>query len=149
MERVLSFALVALAFTTGCSPMSNDTASARYLSESDHRDNVERQVTMTPQTLEQLGEYGVTDKTNLSLEYFFYTNSGSNANNLRLALLELGYTSENGPSASDDTIFVITGWTSKMPMTPSTVVDWTRQMCELGFAHDTEFDGWGTNPSQD
>jgi hypothetical protein len=149
MERVLSFVLVALACTTGCSPMPNDSNSPRYYSESIHRDNVERQVTMTPQTLEQLGKYGVTAETNLSLEYFFYANSDSNANSLRLALLDLGYTSEHGPSASDDTMFVITGWTSKMPMNPPTVVDWTHQMCELGFTHDAEFDGWGTNPSQD
>ena len=64
-------------------------------------------------------------------------------------LIDIGYTSEHEPSASDKTIFVITGWTSKMQMNPSTVIDWTRQMCELGFTHDAEFDGWGTNPLQD
>lgn len=26
------------------------------------------------------------------------------------------------------------------------VVEWTKEMCRLGYSHDAEFDGWGTNP---
>jgi hypothetical protein len=129
--------------------MPKNADSSRYFSESDHSENLARQIAMTPQTLEQLGKHGVTDETSLSLEYFFYATSDSAAATLAQALLDLGYTSEHGPSASDASIFVVTGWTSKMLMDESTVVGWTQRMCELGFANDAEFDGWGTNPSQD
>jgi hypothetical protein len=33
-------------------------------------------------------------------------------------------------------------------MDEATVVQWTQEMCEAGFLHDCEFDGWGTNAAQ-
>ena len=42
----------------------------------------------------------------------------------------------------------ITGWTTPLEMSANLVLDWVDQMCNLGFEHDCEFDGWGTNPEQ-
>jgi hypothetical protein len=36
-----------------------------------------------------------------------------------------------------------------MLMSNAVVSAWTREMCEIGFAHDCEFDGWGTTPDQE
>jgi hypothetical protein len=41
---------------------------------------------------------------------------------------------------------VITGWTIKMAMVDSALIIWTKQMCDLGYKFDCEFDGWGAEP---
>lgn len=104
---------------------------------------------MAPQTLNELRKHDVNDQTRLKLEFFFYSNSESNAARLSAALAERGYSAEHRPSASDKKRVLVNGWTDKMAMDESTVVAWTRQMCQLGFDSDCEFDGWGTNPTQD
>ena len=104
---------------------------------------------MTPQTLQQLRKHGVTDDSRLALEFFFYTDTETKAAALAKALSTKGYSVKHRPSASDDKTRVITGWTTKMHMDEQTVVIWTRRMCKLGFDHDCDFDGWGTNPNQD
>ena len=117
-----------------------------YVSEAAFRENTANQSTMTPQTLEQLRKYGVTDASQLALEFFFYTDTETKAAALAKALSVEGYSVKHGASASD---VVITGWTTKMSMDELTIVEWTTRMCKLGFDHDCEFDGWGTNPNQD
>ena len=110
--------------------------------------NRARQLTMTPQTVAQLSQYGVTGESQLKLEYFFYTNTKEKAAALVQALAALGYTGSYDHSASDKKQFVVTGWTSRMKMDNQTVLDWTGRMCDAGHEHDCEFDGWGTNPKQ-
>jgi hypothetical protein len=101
---------------------------------------------MTPKTLDQLREHGVTAETKLPLEYFFFTDGQSKAASLSDALAAMGYSPEFGPSASDKRIFVVNGWTPEMEMSDNTVSEWTELMCKLGCEHDCEFDGWGTHP---
>lgn len=111
--------------------------------------NLENQRAMTPQTLMQLREYGVADDASLRLEFFFYTDDVSKGSALADELGARAYQVEHEPSASDPEIRVITGWTTPIPMHNESALDWTEDMCRLGFKHDCEFDGWGTNPSQD
>jgi hypothetical protein len=120
----------------------------RYVSEKTFRKNVAKQTEMSPQTLRVLREHGVEESRELSLEFFFYTDSEEKACALAQRLGQLEYSVEGGPSAHDSKTFVITGWTTKMRMDETTVTEWTRKMCELGYEHDCEFDGWGTNPEQ-
>lgn len=110
--------------------------------------NVANQSAMTPQTVAQLRGLNVTPATNLRLEFFFYTNTPAKAVALATVLSGMQYDVEHGPSASDKKLQVITGWTDKMPMHDATVLAWTKEMCQIGFEHDCEFDGWGTNPNQ-
>ena len=110
--------------------------------------NRARQLAMTPQVVTQLREYGVTDDSQLKLEYFFYTNTKEKAAALAQKLADMGYTGSDDHSASDKKQFVVTGWTSSMKMDDQTVLDWTSRMCNIGRTHDCEFDGWGTNPEQ-
>ena len=125
-----------------------EASADQFHTKEQFKENVVRQTTLTPQTLSQLYEYGVTEDTKLKLEYFFYTNSEGKAAALHNALVELGYTGEYGQSASDDSIFVVSGWTTPVTMAKDSALTWTKSMCKLGFQHDAEFDGWGTNPNQ-
>ena len=119
-----------------------------FQSESAYAENRSRQLTMSPQTVAQLRTYGVTDESQLKLEYFFYTNTKEKAATLAQKLTSMGYTGSHDHSASDKKQFVVTGWTSSMRMDKKTVVDWTGSMCDIGHEYDCEFDGWGTNPKQ-
>jgi hypothetical protein len=121
----------------------------QFVSEAEFESNYERQTKMAPETVGQLRQYGVTPESELRLEYFFYTTSQDKAQALAAVLEAKGYSVEFvGPSASDASQQVITGWTTPMLMETEGVVNWTGDMTRLGYEHDCEFDGWGTNPSQ-
>ena len=121
---------------------------ARFVESAAYQANLENQLKMTPMTLSQLADLGVTSDRNLKLEFFFYTNAETKARALQKYLLSLGYEATTDVSASDRKQRVITGWTSPMRMSVDVVTAWTRQMCEKGLEHDCEFDGWGTTPAQ-
>jgi regulator of RNase E activity RraB len=117
----------------------------RFVSQQAFERNVQKQVTMTPMTLQQLRSHNVTPDKERKLEFFFYTDKVENADALAAKLRERHYEVEHGPSASDEKVQLVTGWTMPMLMRDDTVLAWTREMCSLGFAHDCDFDGWGTN----
>jgi hypothetical protein len=119
-----------------------------FQTDDDYLQSRAKQLAMTPQTVAQLRNYGVTDQTQLKLEYFFYTNTKEKAAALAQKLADLGYAGSYDRSASDKKQFVVTGWTTRMSMDAQTVLDWTGRMCDVGHEHDCEFDGWGTNPKQ-
>ena len=116
----------------------------QFRTDDAHAQNRARQLTMTPMTVAQLRKYGVTDQTQLKLDYFFYTNTEEKAAALVQKLGELGYTGSHELAAGKKKQFVVTGGTTSMSMDDQTVLDWTCQMCDLGREHDCEFDGWGT-----
>lgn len=122
--------------------------SKKFVSRELFEANLANQLAMTPQTLAQLRKYNVTPEKTLKLEFFFYTNATSKAASLTEALTKMQYEVEHGPSASDKKLQVITGWSAAIPMQDNVVLGWSKQMCEVGFEHDCEFDGWGTNPEQ-
>lgn len=120
----------------------------QFRSEAQFKENLVRQATMTPHVLSRLYEHGVSEESELRLEYFFYTNSGDKAASLHKVLMDLGYSGEYRRSADDNSIFVVSGWTVPIKMSEESAVAWTESMCRLGYKHDAEFDGWGTNPRQ-
>lgn len=129
----------------GCSKPAD---GPRFVTEEAFRQNLAKQTKMSPMTVAQLRKHGVTDSTMLKLEFFFYTNAEAKAQGLAKALQTLGYDAKAGPSASDRRVMLVTGWTTAMKMDEGVVVAWTEKMCRLGFEHDCDFDGWGTNPQQ-
>lgn len=131
----------------GCSKGDGDKPQ-RYVSESAFRESLAKQTTMSPQTVAQLRKHGVTDQANLKLEFFFYTDKEAKGQALAKSLGDLRYQVECGPSAGDSRLVLVTGWTTPIKMSEGSVVEWTERMCRLGYEHDCEFDGWGTNPSQ-
>jgi hypothetical protein len=112
-------------------------------------ENRTNQVHMTPKTLDQLRNLEVTSDDELKMEYFFYTNTIGKAKSLADEMGKLEYTAWHGPSAADKKLFLVTGWTTKMKMTDEVVTLWAKQMCEIGYQFDCDFDGWGTSPDQE
>lgn len=121
----------------------------RYVSESTFKKTVKKQKEMNSQTLAQLNKYHVGDDSELSLEFFFYTDQQDKASNLAIELKKLSYNIKTvDKSASDSKLWVVTGWTTPIKMDIGSVTKWTEQMCKIGFDNDCDFDGWGTNPDQ-
>jgi len=79
------------------------------------------------------------------LEFFFYTDTVEKAVALAAELKNKDYEVDHGPSVSNAKVQLITGWTAEIAMSDTAVLDWTREMCTLGFKHDCDFDGWGAN----
>jgi hypothetical protein len=119
-----------------------------FVTQAAFEKNLANQVTMTPDTLRQLRNYGVTSGKNLKLEFFFYTDKPASGAALAAELQAKEYSVEHCASASDKKLTVITGWSTPVPMSDESVLAWTKEMCHVGYKHDCEFDGWGTNPSQ-
>jgi len=117
----------------------------RYVSETAYQRSLSSQTSMSPKTLQQLYAHGVSPEMQLPLEYFFYTDTTEKARRLVEALVDLGYDPECGASASDERTILITGWSPALLMEEYAVVEWVTDMCQVGFEHDCEFDGWGTN----
>lgn len=120
-----------------------------YRSESEYASIRDSQSYMSPYTLVELGKYGVTESSQLSLEVFFYTDTEEKAKRLVEDLIALNYNVEVILPEQPSEPFLVNGWSPKMQMDEITVVQWTRQMCDLGQSHDCEFDGWGTTPEQE
>lgn len=117
----------------------------RFVSQKAFENNLAKQMNLTPQTLQQLRTYNVTPEKQRKLEFFFYTDTAEKAAALTVALGNKSYEVEHGPSASNPKIQIIRGWTAEITMSDNAVLDWTKEMCTIGFAHDCDFDGWGTN----
>jgi regulator of RNase E activity RraB len=125
------------------------SSNAQFVTEKQFKSNADKQVELAPQTLNQLREFGVTEDKELKLEFFFYSNTIDKVEKLSDELKEMNYEVQFGQSQGDKKLFISTGWTAKMKMTNETVTSWTKQMCELGYKFDCDFDGWGTTPEQD
>ena len=122
--------------------------AGQFISEKQFKSNTANQLQMTPQTLSQLEKYGVTGENELKLEFFFYSNTLDKVERLSIELNKLNYDVKAGQAEGDKSLFIATGWTGKMKMDSHTVMTWTKDMCELGYKFDCEFDGWGTMPDQ-
>ena len=120
----------------------------QFVTEQAFKSNLTKQMQMTPQTMEQLRKINVSADKEFKLEYFFYTNTADKAKLFADELGKLNYEVKHGQSAGDNKSFVITGWTTKMKMQDNVVANWTKEMCELGYKFDCDFDGWGTSPGQ-
>jgi len=125
------------------------SSNGQFVTEKQFKSNADTQVELAPQTLKQLRELGVTDDKELKLEFFFYSNTVDKVERLSTELKKMNYEVEFGQSQGDKKLFISTGWTSKMKMDNGTVKTWTREMCEIGYKFDCDFDGWGTTPEQD
>lgn len=125
------------------------SSDGKFVSEAAFNKNLKSQMSMTPQTLEQLRKINVGADKELKLEFFFYTNSLDKAAALSAELKKLNYESDHGLAAGSKTQYLVNGWTTKMKMSDQVVSNWTKEMCEISYKFDCEFDGWGTNPDQD
>jgi len=115
----------------------------RFVSERGFEENLALQLEMTPMTVQQIHKLGVSPEQKLKLEFVFYTNTPEKAEALAARLQAFGYEVDFGVAEVDQKQMVVTGWTRPMLMSHPVVLAWTRKMCEVGFANDCGFDGWG------
>lgn len=80
----------------------------------------------------------------LVLEFFFYTNEKSKAEDLAEALGKFGYEVYVEEEDRLDLKYSITGQTIPLPGEDDVVLNWSKKMNELGYIHDCQFDGWGS-----
>ena len=123
--------------------------SDRFVTETAFARILDKQMQGAPQVLAQLRKLNVSADKELRLEFFFYADKEDKAERLSAEIGKLNYTVNHHVSASDKKLLVITGWTTKIKMTNEAVAQWAKQMCELGYKFDCEFDGWGTDPMQE
>lgn len=118
----------------------------QFVTQASFAENLKNQISMVPQTLEQLRSLGITDEKVLSLEIFFYTNAKEKGERLSAQLNRMNYQTTVQKAVHGKNQFCISGWTDKIRMQQDNILSWTKKMCDIGFAHDCEFDGWGTYP---
>ena len=121
----------------------------RFVSADALERNLKNQLAMTPRTLAELERLGAAPGSSLRVEYFFYSNTFQKARRLARTLEARGYSVRAEESAHDKKTYVVTGWTLPLLMSESILLKWTEEMVRIGFEHDCDFDGWGTNPVQD
>src|SRR6188474_3165819 len=94
--------------------------NGQFVSDGEFKKNLAIQVALAPETLKHLKNYGVSDDSDLKLEFFFYAKMEDKAQMLAAALKKINYDVEFGKSAGDKKLFIITGWTTKMKMDDGT-----------------------------
>ncbi|MBD3420219.1 MAG: hypothetical protein GF398_08905 [Chitinivibrionales bacterium] len=120
----------------------------RYVSKEDYEENVHTQIDMSTETLRHIREISGRRDSILKLEFFFYTDEQSKAELLAERLRSMKYELSVDSSADETHDFCISGWSTDMQMNGEILEVWVREMCELGYECDCEFDGWGTIPDQ-
>ncbi len=60
----------------------------------------------------------------------------------------MGYETDFKESGDDKKIRIVARATVPVMMATEKVLEWTENMCNVGYKHDCEFDGWGLSPQQ-
>ena len=123
-------------------------SSSRHVTEQGLRTNTAYQIRISKLTLGLLHKAGVPEGKLLKVEFFYYTNAESKAVAFVTSLKKIDYDAKWRHSQKDAAKWLVEGWSTPIPMDEATVIQWTQEMCEAGFMHDCEFDGWGTDPKQ-
>ena len=121
---------------------------SRFVTEEAFKGNSQRQIAALPIVLGVLKKNSLTDTNLRSLEFFFYTNTIEKAKSLAAELKKKEYTVAYREAGYPKNQFVITGWTRKISIEQNALSDWVKDMCEIGYKYDCEFDGWGTDVDQ-
>ncbi len=106
---------------------SSEENPGKYISEQQHKDNLSNQLLTSPEIVEQLRGYGITEDRECRLEYFFYTNTVEKAGALKSELTGLGYETEFKESADNKKIRIVAGATVPVMMATEKVLEWTEK----------------------
>lgn len=116
----------------------------KFVSINNFLDNRNIQAQMVPRTVEQLQKFNISSEKKSQLEYFFYSNSAEKAARLAAEMKKLNYIVYDETPAANKELFSTNGLTTKMQMSDEVLIQWAKEMCEIGYTFDCEFDGWGT-----
>jgi regulator of RNase E activity RraB len=124
------------------------TQKGQFVSVAAFEENKNQRTRGAIAIIEQLRTFNITSDKFFKLEYFFHTNQDEKASHLAGEIEKLNYSVKHGPAADHKSLFVVTGWTTKIKMEELIISNWVTEMCELGYKFDCLFDGWGTDPNQ-
>src|SRR5258706_14867358 len=114
----------------------------RFFGKNEYEDSKEMQKTLNNKVLGLFEDYGGKREL-MSVEFFFYTDTGDKANNLAIELSAMQY-EVYGVNKEDDNRFSVIGCTCPLKMDDESLTTWSERMCEIGYNHECKFDGWGT-----
>ena len=108
-----------------------------------YRSLLESQLAMNKVTWVRMQELGVTDSTELVLEFAYYATQEIEARALERVLnAETDYAVEVG-QLEDDVVWVVQGSTQPTTLTLEKLDQWVEWMVTVGLHNGCEFDGWG------
>ena len=113
--------------------------------EDSYRSKLAKQLAMNEMTLARLRELGLTDETEVQLDFLYYASNESDAEGLRAFLIdETDYEVEVHPQTDGSGQWVVSGHTQKTTISKEILDEWVNWLVAAGFDHECEFDGWGT-----
>ena len=114
--------------------------------EDRYRSILAKQIAMNEKTWARLRELGLTDKTEVQLDFLYYASTESDAEGLRVFLVdETDYEVGVHPEANSGGRWIVSGHTQKTTISKEVLDEWVDWMVAAGFDHQCEFDGWGTS----
>jgi hypothetical protein len=116
--------------------MANDFSAAEFLKE---------QLTLTRTTWARLQEHGVTDGSELQLDFFYAAPTSARAAELK-RFLEQETDYEMRVTADRDQ-WILRGHTQCAPLSLGIVEQWVDWMVSAGLRFECLFDGWGAEAS--
>ena len=102
---------------------------------------LDKQLMMTPVTWKTLQSHGVTEETPLVLDLFWFAAGEKSAHALASSLA--GQVSASPSVGLTKDRWAVEAQYGPQCFTLGSLLDFVKQMCELGFSHQCEFDGWG------
>lgn len=112
-----------------------------------HRETLARQLAMNKQTWETLQEVGVTEESELRLDFFYVAPGDQPAHALAAFLqAETDYDVQvvsSGGGFLKKKAWSVTGSTQPTKVSADVLDDWVTWMVAAGFNEGCEFDGWG------
>jgi hypothetical protein len=111
------------------------------------REVLAQQLAMNRQSWLALQEHGMTEESELRLDFFYVSPSEQQANALRAFIQdETDYdvrVGSNGGGLLKKKNWLVTGSTQPTQASQDILDQWVRWMVAAGFEHGCEFDGWG------
>ncbi len=109
-------------------------------SEKQYKELQNHQIEMTPKTWERLQANGVTEETELVLDFMYYSPNKDDAQSLKDFLRDYETTIEKKENGD---LWIIKGKTSPTKVSLDILLQWVDYMVAAGWDHDCYFDGWG------
>ena len=114
-----------------------------FISEKKFEHNIKGQKDSADRYLDLLGKYDRRMEEPKEMEFFFYSKTRVNANELKKDLEKIGY-EVYGIERSTKNQYSIIGVTPPISLEGEKFKKWIKKMNEIGFINDCNFDGWGT-----
>ena len=114
-----------------------------FISVKKFESNLKGQKDSANRYLDLLSIYDKKMEEPKGMEFFFYSKTRENADELKKDLEKIGY-KVYGIERSIKNLYSIIGVTPPISLEKEKFKEWIKKMNEIGFINDCNFDGWGT-----